>query len=231
LLPQLTDLRPALVLTEQQTAGRGRGSHVWWAASGALTFTLVIDAEILDIPEHRLPLASLSAGLAVRDVVEDQVGPRVPVQIKWPNDVLIRERKVAGILLELKSVSAARSLMAGIGVNVNNSLTTAPTEVQSVATSLFDTTGQTVDLTGVLTSLLNQLERRLRQLREDVSGVVNDLNSHHVLHDRPITVGVGDQRTSGVCRGIDGDGLLVLQTTTGERRFAGGTILSWESGQ
>src|SRR5437588_1486919 len=80
---------PAIVLTGNQTAGRGRGDNTWWSQSGVLTVTFVFPIDERIAP-HQLPLL---AGLAVRDAVASLV-PHARVQLKWPNDVLVKDRKL-----------------------------------------------------------------------------------------------------------------------------------------
>jgi biotin-(acetyl-CoA carboxylase) ligase len=110
---------PHLVLAQRQTAGRGRGANRWWAADGALTFSLVLAAPPDRLPPDRWPQVALVAGLAVCDALRS-LAPAAELRVKWPNDVFLAGRKVCGILSE--SVPGWRDrLVVGIGVNVNNS--------------------------------------------------------------------------------------------------------------
>src|SRR5690606_15388684 len=90
---------PAIVLTERQTAGRGRGANVWQSRPGALTFSLLIDPPAGLAPE-RVPLVSLAAGLAAREAIAS-AAPGHIAKVKWPNDVYLDGRKVCGILTEV----------------------------------------------------------------------------------------------------------------------------------
>ncbi|MCA9419132.1 MAG: biotin--[acetyl-CoA-carboxylase] ligase, partial [Candidatus Omnitrophica bacterium] len=98
---------PLLVIAERQTAGRGRGGNQWWSAPGALTFSLLIDRETLDLREASDPRLSLTTGLAVSDALVD-ILPIGDFQLKWPNDIYLESRKVAGILLERSSTTPNR---------------------------------------------------------------------------------------------------------------------------
>src|SRR5207248_8273542 len=86
---------PAVVLTANQTAGRGRGTNTWWSGPGSLTVTFVFPVEAHLAP-HQIPLI---AGLAVRDAVADLTGD-TSISLKWPNDVVHDDRKLAGLLCE-----------------------------------------------------------------------------------------------------------------------------------
>ncbi|MEQ9406240.1 MAG: biotin--[acetyl-CoA-carboxylase] ligase [Fuerstiella sp.] len=226
LLPELLSQSPALVLTGDQTAGRGRGANSWWAMPGALTFTLVLDVAALNLPPERLPLVSLATGTAVREVLAELL-PMRTAAIKWPNDVMVGEQKVCGILAEQRSTAGRRGLLIGIGINVNNSLSSAPTEVRGRATSLFDLTGHLFDLTDVLVRIITAMESTVDGLSTDPSRVLRDMNVHNILNGRDVVLGVGDTRLHGTCIGISDTGALQLQTSQGPQTLVAGTILDW----
>ncbi len=226
LLTDLLPLSPALVLTASQTAGRGRGKNAWWATSGALTFSLVVHTKQLRLPPERLPLISLAVGLAVRNTVADFVLDR-QVSVKWPNDVLISERKVCGILIEQHLSANQAALIIGIGVNVNNSMMSAPEDMSHSATSLFDIRNETLDMTSVLIALLLNLDKAVCDLRSRPMLLLSQLNACNILRGRKITIGVADSEHTGVCQGIDENGAILLATECGIRRLMAGTVISW----
>ncbi len=206
---------PALVLTDQQTAGRGRGSHSWWSAPGALTCSVVLDADQHGpVPESR-SLVALAAGLAVRALVADLV-PKHTVSTKWPNDILIADQKVCGILSEQHSTDFGSVLIIGIGLNLNNSLATAPDDIRQQATSIFDRTGHSFDLTETLNLLLNLLSRTLHQLKRNPAEIARESAEFNRLTGKQITVQTPTETLVGECTGIAADGALLLN--------AGGTI-------
>ncbi len=228
LLEPLLDAGPSLVLATNQTAGRGRGSNQWWSTSGALTFSIVMDAEATSLPVARRPLLSLLSGLAVRSAVADVV-PQRTVSIKWPNDVLIGERKVCGILAEQHLVRQRCGIVIGIGLNVNNSLDPAPMELRQRATSLFDLTGEHQDLTSLLIAILNRLNVLRERVVRQPAAVLAEANAANILHLRRVQLQSGDRIVSGICRGIDEDGSLVLDVPgVGIQRCPGGSVVSWE---
>jgi BirA family transcriptional regulator, biotin operon repressor / biotin---[acetyl-CoA-carboxylase] ligase len=189
----------ALVTAGEQTAGRGRHGRTWVTPPGtAIAASLVLrewDA-----------LLSLRAGLAVADVA----GPAA--RVKWPNDVWLDGRKVAGILVEARNGGWA---VLGIGVNVALDPATLPPEVAEIAGTL----GRD-DVEAVLTELLGTLEHRLAQ---DAAGVVADLRERDALLGRRVVHAGGE----GEAAGIDESGALLVtaagRTTavsTGEVRLA-----------
>jgi BirA family biotin operon repressor/biotin-[acetyl-CoA-carboxylase] ligase len=226
LLPSLVQRTPALVLAATQTSGRGRTGNAWWSAPGALTCSWVTSAWDLPLDTSKRPLISLAAGLAARDVLASRL-PRVTVSLKWPNDILAGGRKICGLLVEQFSLTPEPVIVVGVGVNVNNSLHLAPTPVATRATSLFDLTGQTFDLTDLLIDLLNQLDARIRQLACQPRLLMSEINRHHLLTARQVTVTQGEATLSGDCLGVDEEGRLVLQSHSGLLRCASGVVTAW----
>jgi BirA family biotin operon repressor/biotin-[acetyl-CoA-carboxylase] ligase len=139
---------PLLIGADRQTAGRGRGGNRWWSTTGALTFSLVLDPtedflgpDVPPLTPAHWPRLSLVAALALCHELERLI-PEITAQLKWPNDVHVAGRKLAGILVETaSSPGSTPRLVLGMGVNVNNSLRDAPPELQATACSLIDLMG------------------------------------------------------------------------------------------
>jgi len=226
LLEPLLEQAPSLVLTSMQTAGRGRKGNQWWSAPGALTFTLVVAADDLSVSVERRPLISLAAGLAVRDALSELASDH-EFWLKWPNDVLSGTQKISGILVEQHTLETRPALLIGIGVNVNNSLKEAPAEICLRATSLFDLSGHSSDLTTVLIAILQRLDFRIAQLTGQPRMALSDANRFHLLAGRSLCVQQGEERIYGDCVGIDEDGQLVLQCEDGIHRCSSGIVAQW----
>ncbi len=210
---------PLLVLAGQQTAGRGRGSHQWWSATGSLTFSLVINPSDLGIEPQDWPRASLTTGLALC-LALDELLESPALTMKWPNDVFLDQRKISGILLE----GTAGKLVIGIGINVNCSFQEAPAPLPSTATSLFDVTGRKFSLDDVLIRILQQLDQQLRRLACNDTTLLTDWQQRCQLTGRTLEVSTGNQQVTGVCQGIDQQGALLLMTETGLVPIVSGTI-------
>ena len=226
LLQPLMQVSPSLVLTSEQTAGRGRKGNAWWSTTGALTFTLVINADELPMKSERRPMISLAAGLAVRDSLQAHASDH-EFLLKWPNDVYTGEQKICGILVEQHSIAERQAVLIGIGVNVNNSLRDAPTEVSQRAISLFDLEGHSLELTSVLISILQRLDFRIGQLSTQPRMALSEANRHNLLTGRTVTLQLADQTVTGTCIGIDEEGQLVLQSETALHRCSSGIVLRW----
>lgn len=217
---------PLLIWALQQTAGRGRGSNRWWASDGALTFSLLLDTKDLGLPQERWPQVSLTAGVAVCAAIQELL-PQAEIGLKWPNDVFLHSRKICGILVEIPPRQTGK-LIVGIGINVNNSLRTAPEELWSKATALCDVSNRTWDLATVLIQILQQLDQHLQQLAANSPELPQRWNDLCFLRGRLVQHTVGDRVTLGMCQGVDQQGALLLQTEAGLSRVLGGVITKWE---
>ena len=116
-LAETTTELPLLVLTGHQTAGRGRGSHRWWSAPGALTFSLVVDPDAFDLPACLWPQVALTAALSVLEFVS-RVVPGSPVGLRWPNDVHLGGKKICGTLVEPVVIQGLRVKGEGSGARI-----------------------------------------------------------------------------------------------------------------
>lgn len=212
---------PLLVLTEQQTAGRGRGENQWWATIGALTFSLVIETETSGLQPNRWPRVAIATGVAICNVLRQHLPETRQIGLKWPNDVFVDGRKICGILVEPAATPASR-LIVGVGINVNNSFDAAPEELKSIATSMFDITWNHSSLADVLIEVLQEVARKHRMLVDADPALVQQWQRLCILRDRTVHLQVGSREVTGVCRGIDEQGALLLETQDNvERHYAG----------
>jgi BirA family transcriptional regulator, biotin operon repressor / biotin---[acetyl-CoA-carboxylase] ligase len=191
----------ALVVADHQTAGRGRLGRTWEAPPGtAILCSLLLKPP----PERHAPELSLVAGVAVADMLERATG--LSVQIKWPNDVMLRRRKVAGCLAEGRD----GAVVLGIGVNVNQ----RSEELPEGAGSLRTLTGREWDREELLASLLDDLGHRYAEWRAGgLDAVYEGLAPRDFLRGRRVSV----NGTSGVASKIDRDGRLEIEVGHGER--------------
>ncbi len=224
---------PALVLTAEQTAGRGRGTNRWLTTAGALTFSLILEAPPQQLPPDRWPQVALIAGLATCESLVE-LCPAGDFRLKWPNDILLGGRKICGILSE--SVPGWRDrLVVGIGINVNNRVerSASGTELGRLSCppiSLLEQDGIDRDLTSVLISTLDHFDRRWGEVvaAEDAL-LFAAYRQRCFLTGRTVTIEQpGGSRHVGVCQGLDPLGRLILQTEHGSTPIASGTVVAWE---
>jgi BirA family biotin operon repressor/biotin-[acetyl-CoA-carboxylase] ligase len=204
----------AVAVTDHQTGGRGRLGRTWDepAASSVLVSVLLRPPA-----GRRLPELSLVAALAVAIAVEETV--QLSAQVKWPNDVMLNRRKVAGILSEL--VDGA--VVVGIGLNVNQTRAELPLDAPTEPGSLFSLTGARYDRAAVLGRILGLLEPLYdRWLEGGLDAVYDELGPRDFLRGRRILVD-GEQ---GTAIQIARDGRLELETDAGDvRAIESGEVL------
>jgi BirA family biotin operon repressor/biotin-[acetyl-CoA-carboxylase] ligase len=192
----------ALAVADVQTAGRGRLGRTWEAPPG----TALLCSILLKPPRDRkLPQLALVAGVAVAEALERVSG--LTAQIKWPNDVSLGDRKVAGILAEARE----GAVVLGMGVNVNQRRDQLP----SNAGSLLASTGRSHDRAAVLDELVAALQTRYADWVEGgLAAVYEALSSRDALRGRRVDVG----GASGIARRIDPEGRLEVEVGPGRVR-------------
>ncbi|GBD10552.1 Bifunctional ligase/repressor BirA [bacterium HR23] len=208
-LAQLGVPEGAVVLAEEQTAGRGRFQRQWHSPPGVNLYLSIV----LRPPAEAVRRVNMACSLAVVDTVR-QIGGLSP-SVKWPNDVRLRGRKVCGILIEGRwEGQSAGWLVVGIGLNVNADFASTPLE--DVATSLALETGRLQDRTGVLRSLLRFLDQRYEQALTGYP-LWREWQSHLEGLGQPLAVRWGQQVVEGVAEGVTPEGDLIVCQVDGTR--------------
>jgi BirA family biotin operon repressor/biotin-[acetyl-CoA-carboxylase] ligase len=152
----------SIVLAEAQTAGRGRRGRVWHSPQGRHLFCSII-YRMDDRHSTWLSWIPLASALAAAEAIVQTA--RLPVLLKWPNDVLVSEKKIGGILCEKVGGQGQSVVVIGIGLNINCDHTDFPSDIDGLATSMKMEYGRSVNRTDVIAALLNRLEIRLDRLR------------------------------------------------------------------
>ncbi|MDX1906842.1 MAG: biotin--[acetyl-CoA-carboxylase] ligase [Bacteroidia bacterium] len=195
-----------VILTREQTAGRGQKGNTWQAVPGInLTFSVIYRPGFLD-PRDLFAL-SKCACLAVRDVVATSV-PGAEVLVKWPNDILVNRRKVAGILIE-NQLAGARVQAAVIGIGLNVNQTQFPPEIADRATSLSLEAGRLMSLEAVLSQVLDRLEGYYIQLRQGQTAALDQTYLAHLYgYQEEVSMTFGGARQHLRILGTDRSGKL-----------------------
>ena len=215
-----------LVLADHQSAGRGRGANKWWSTRGALTFSVLFRPDALQLPTNRWPLVSLTAGLAVCRAIES-LDKNLTARLKWPNDVYVSGRKICGILVEA-ATGERGNIVLGIGLNVNNSANNAPDELSKKVIALSDVAASEIRRIDVLVAILQQLAVRLDRLGSGTEGLSEEWRQRCLLTGRTVEIELPSRRLTGICRGIDADGALLLETPTGPERCLSGVVVRFD---
>jgi BirA family biotin operon repressor/biotin-[acetyl-CoA-carboxylase] ligase len=201
------------VVAEEQTAGQGRHGHSWHSEPGAGLYLSVI----LRFPfePETVPVVTLALGLAVVEAIHETTG--IVCDLRWPNDVLIRDRKCAGILTQLEGAA----VIAGIGINVNHSA--FPEELSAVATSLRIASGREQSREDLLTKLLPTVDSYCGLLAHQGKGPILDMftNASSYVRGRRVKI---DDTVEGMTAGLNESGFLLLRDDAGKQHtiLAGG---------
>jgi BirA family biotin operon repressor/biotin-[acetyl-CoA-carboxylase] ligase len=221
------------VIAEGQTAGRGRLGRSFFSPPHLNLYTSILLRPALTT--DRAPSWILAAASAVAESVAEAVGDAdgSAVEIKWPNDVLLGGRKTSGILMELGAeASRVAFLVLGIGVNLNVEREQLPAEFRQLATSLASHTGRRIDRARFTRRLYERLEETLDLCAAGGFEAVRPrFEARFRMPGRAVRVqGMPGGELSGVVRGIDTDGALLVETRAGgiERVIAGDVSLAKE---
>jgi BirA family transcriptional regulator, biotin operon repressor / biotin---[acetyl-CoA-carboxylase] ligase len=203
-----------LVLAEEQTGGRGRRERVWHSKARIGIYVSIVLRPM--VPAPRAPLFTFTAAVAVTAALREVTG--LSATIKWPNDVMIGPRKIAGILAETRgSESIIRDMVLGIGINVNHGERDFTPEILARATSVRVETGGCPDRAALLVSVLEGFERRYaRLLGGQAAEILREWESFSALPPgRSLVVQGPAGRTEGRVAGVDEEGALLLTRPDG----------------
>jgi BirA family biotin operon repressor/biotin-[acetyl-CoA-carboxylase] ligase len=211
-----------LVIADSQRHGRGRRGRSWLAPPGSsLLFSLILRPEL---PPARAPELTLTAAVALAEVLS---GAGFEARIKWPNDVLIRGRKVAGLLTELSAEAGkVRFAILGVGLNVNLERSELPPEVAETATSLRAERGEPVPRLFLLAAMLAALEGWLDRLQgEGFAPVRQAWKERSATLGARVTVEEGGERVVGTAVDLDEAGALMVRDLAGKiHRIVAGDV-------
>jgi BirA family biotin operon repressor/biotin-[acetyl-CoA-carboxylase] ligase len=203
----------AVVLAEEQTAGRGRAGRAWHSDRAlGIYMTLLLRPRLAPV---QAPLLTMMAGLSARSAVQAVTG--LTVDLKWPNDLLVCGKKAGGILTEMHAEPGQiRFVIVGIGLNVNQE--TFPGELADAATSLRLETGKTQSRMELLVRLLREFESDYnRILREGVASVVARFEEVSTYaKGKRVRVTNGTDSYLGTTSGLGPEGLLQVQRDDGK---------------
>jgi BirA family biotin operon repressor/biotin-[acetyl-CoA-carboxylase] ligase len=209
---------PAVVMADRQTAGRGRQGAAWWQAEGSLAVSIVVDDQTVGVRVQ--PTWSLACGVALAEAIAT-LEPTVDPRVKWPNDLTVGGRKLAGILLE--TAPAGRTIL-GIGVNTTGSVADAPAPLRDRLITLPDLTGRSLPRGDLLVAFLPRFLALVREMRAAPEVLVDRYRVRCGLTGEPVTVYRGAENIAGVCAGIAADGSLVVDTATGRQWLTSGSL-------
>ncbi|HEX8775183.1 MAG TPA: biotin--[acetyl-CoA-carboxylase] ligase [Pyrinomonadaceae bacterium] len=209
------------IVAREQTAGRGRQERVWISPAGAGLYCSILLRPRLDLSAW--PLLTLAASLAVHDALLEACALRT--DIKWPNDIYGRERKLCGILAETVETEGTRACVVGIGINLSDRA--FPAELREAATSVEALTGSVADAETLLEALLRALANRYETL-QGTDGSARTLRAwtarSSYAEGRRVRVSLPGESFEGTTRGLEPDGALRVETDGQIRIIRAGDI-------
>lgn len=203
----------AIVIAERQTSGRGRLGRAWESEKGGLWLTLILHNPF---PLKEAYLLTYLSATATAKALWEAYG--LPAKVKWPNDVLVQEKKIAGILLEIKAeVDVINYALIGLGVNINNPV--EKKEFLLPATSVAELLQKKVDKLPFLSQFLSIFE----ELYQNKGNILPEWKKLSLTLGRAVKIITSSETILGVAQDIDEEGALIVQTPEGKikRIFSG----------
>jgi BirA family biotin operon repressor/biotin-[acetyl-CoA-carboxylase] ligase len=206
----------ALFLAETQTHGKGRLGRRWISPPGVNLYISVLLRP--RFPPMQAPVVTLMAAVALAEAIIDVTG--LDAWIKWPNDILIQGKKVAGILTEMHAEQdTIHYLVVGVGINVNLDPETLPEDIRAKSTSLKSCLGEKVDRTELLCRFLECLARDYGVLnQEGPPAIFSRWDAFSRVTGRRVRVSAPRERIEGQVEGISSEGALIVRLPDGNRR-------------
>jgi BirA family transcriptional regulator, biotin operon repressor / biotin---[acetyl-CoA-carboxylase] ligase len=202
-----------------QSGGRGRSGRSWTVPAGeALLFSVLLRP---DLPPAQLAPLSLMVGEAIASVLEGMLHLRPA--IKWPNDLLIEGRKVAGILIQTRRDHASGQTIAVVGIGLN--VSSPRGQLPEGATSLQAELGQAFNVECLFRAVLAAIDERYgRFLSGETAASLGRVNRQLWLKGKTVTLDDAGNQLTGIVQGIDEAGALILTTPDGLRRVVSGEL-------
>jgi len=219
---------PALVVADRQTAGRGRRGAGWWQPPGSLVASLVLDHQ----PAHAGPNPwwALACGIALAESIAE-LAAGVRTSLKWPNDVEVAGRKLAGILVE---TAPAGRVVIGLGVNSAGTAAAAPAPLQDRLVTIPDLTGRPLSRQALLAAFIPRLTTLVQAIAAEPAELGRRYRPLCCLAGTHVRVFTGAREHTGLCRGIAADGGLVVETAAGPTIVHAGSLAApgseWTAG-
>ncbi|RLF61412.1 MAG: biotin--[acetyl-CoA-carboxylase] ligase [Thermoplasmata archaeon] len=197
------------VIAEKQTKGRGRYGKQWISPEGGVYLSIVLRPKI--DPEES-PKITFIAGVAVAKAIRELYN--IDAKIKWPNDVLIREKKVCGILTEIKVTDLVNFVILGIGINANVKVEEFPREIREGATSLMKEVGKEIDIDKLIDKVLKNIEFYYSIFKKDgFDRILQEWSKLSATLWRKVRITTKSGTVEGTAIGIDKNGSLIVETS------------------
>ena len=206
----------SIILAETQKEGRGRLSRSWASPPGGIWMSLVLKP---DIPLSRVYRINMAASVSICRAIS-RLG--LEAGIKWPNDILIQEKKVSGILTELGAqMDRLDYVVVGVGLNANNDTSAFPSQWRS--TSLAAELGRGIDRCALVAAILNEMEKAIDNMESQE--IYEEWRSLSLSLGKRVRISSAEGDLTGQVVDLDGDGALILQQGREKRRILAGDCI------
>ncbi|MHB9094124.1 MAG: biotin--[acetyl-CoA-carboxylase] ligase [Eubacteriales bacterium] len=212
-----------VVIAEEQTGGKGRMGRIWYSPAGqGLWFSVILRPRISPVDATKLTLV---CAVAVANAVREITG--LAAGIKWPNDILIDNRKAAGILTEMSAeIDKVNYMVLGIGINVNFNSKTVPSDLAGIAMSLDEQTNTKISRIDLLAAVLNNLDMLYQDFTQGkFAAILSAWKEMSVTLNRWVKVVSPNTVDEGIAFDIDDEGILILMKKDGSmKRILSGDV-------
>ena len=212
----------AVVIAETQVKGRGRLGRSWESPDGGIWFSAVFYPKKVT-PEY-IPVITLGAGIAVCRVIRKAC--RVSATLKWPNDILIRNKKVCGILTEMISTGDRNICIIGVGLNANVDMSQLSEELQESTTSLLNEMHKRVNREKLISRILCKLNKYCRMINHRRWGrIIKEWKQYSSTIGQPVEAHLEGSTITGLAEGISEKGSLMIRLGDGSlKEVASGEV-------
>ena len=185
--------KQCIIVSDSQTSGRRRRENNWFSNEESLTFSIALT----NIPNNKSPFISLITGIAIVNAINNLYN--LESQLKWPNDIMIKDKKVGRVLVETKINSKSTNSVVGIGLNINQSEDQIPVELKKIATSLKIVTGSKKKKTKLLNDIINNFFKSINYNNKEI--IKNcELLCYHI--NKPIKFHENKKINNGIFLGL-----------------------------
>jgi len=212
-----------LIIAERQSAGKGRLGREWFSPAGGIWLSIILYPQL---PPSYIPRITLMTAVAVVKAIK--ICTQIESQIKWPNDILINEKKVCGILTEMSAeLDIINWVVVGIGINANIDIRDFPKDIQKNTTSLKETSGKEISRVKLIRIFLQEFEKYYEKLKKKgFPSILREWKFYSHTLGKKIRVDIGEKIITGEAIDINESGALVLKKEDGELiEIISGTII------
>ena len=212
-----------LIIAERQSAGKGRLGREWFSPAGGIWFSIIIYPQLSPFYISRITL--MTAVAAVKAI---KICTQIKSQIKWPNDILINEKKVCGILTEMSAeLDIINWIVVGIGINANIDIQDFPKNIQENTISLKETIGKEISRVKLAQTFLQEFEKYYEKLkRKEFPSILKEWKLYSHTLRKKIRVDTGERIITGEAMDINESGVLILKNEDGKLiEIISGTII------